>query len=328
MWRQVITAGLAAGASAMSLPVADPGCEPPPPAPPPARYELSGNFAGGPEAEWLSYGVGTAPDRLYVFDNGGVFGGPLTIAPHGFAFEGADGSIPVHPNFGAYDNLVQYGPGDKPDLITTRLAIDGGPTFTTTLSPQVGGNYQPLAGDFTGDGVEDLLWYAPGPTPDPLWDYNPGPPGTPRTIVELNVNGTYRPVVASIGKDATDDIVWYGPGSTPDTLWDFSRGSATFTTQTLSIGGTDLEPVVFDGEGDGWRGDDILWFGPTADVHPVWDYTLGVRSERTEAMTGPFHPTAGDYFGDGQEDILWASATRLVLWDHNATDRFVYDRPL
>jgi hypothetical protein len=294
-----------------------------------AEYiELSGDFSSDPGDEWLSYTPGPEPDWITVLGNGGVPGGTLTTTTSRDSCIGTMTGRPVVGNFDGtgYDEIFIYGPGSGGDAMVRR----GGGFCTQDPRYTVGGDYQPIAGDFTGDGVDDIYWYTPGVAADPLWDFNPG---GGYTSVNINNNSTYRPVVASIGKDATDDIVWYSPPASCDTpataptlLWDFTQGTTTYTTETLSIEGGPYEPFAFDQHGQGWRGHDLFWYSPTGTASPVWDYAQGVRSERVEPLSGDYQPVAGDFFGDGQDDIVWSTATQFVVWDHNGTDRWEYDR--
>ena len=292
----------------------------------PAPVEFSGNFRGGQADEWFSYQPGTGADWLYSLGNGGVPGGNLTINRTRETVNGTYRAVAGNFDGTGFDEIFWYGPGSTDDQMWFFSDM-----FRTSRPYSIGGDYQPLVGDFTGDGVDDIYFYAPGLTADLLWEFNTG---GGNTVVTINNNGTYRPVVASIGKDATDDIVWYTPPpscgaapTAPTVLWDFTVGTTTYTSETLSVPGGDLDPFGFDQRGQGWRGQDLFWYAPTATASPVWDYNQGVRSDRLEPLTGVYEPVVGDFLGDGQDDILWTTSTQLVLWDHNGSNRWPYDRP-
>src|SRR3954452_11416815 len=63
-------------------------------------------------------------------------------------------------------------------------------------SASIDGVYQPLVGDFAGDGADDIFWYAPGEATDVLWIAHAGSRGSDSfTRVRFSVDGDYRPVV-------------------------------------------------------------------------------------------------------------------------------------
>jgi hypothetical protein len=77
--------------------------------------------------------------------------------------------------------------------------------------------------------------------------------------------------------------------------------------------------------GDGFRGGDFFWYGPGAVNDTVWDYVLGRRVQAFPDPVRGFHvPVPGDYFGDGQDDVLWMNDNQPVLWDNSGASRFVY----
>ena len=60
--------------------------------------------------------------------------------------------------------------GGQPDVLW--LGRAGGRFAARGL--RVRGSYQPVLGDFDGDGRRDVLWYGPGTGPDVLWRGRPG----------------------------------------------------------------------------------------------------------------------------------------------------------
>ena len=196
--------------------------------------------------------LGTADDACY-----GDSGGPLSVA-------GARGPLVV--------GLVSFGPGcGGAPTAYTRLAVYGSwlasngvplrsaPFAPASLSPQVRGSYQPLTGDFNGDGRSDVYWYAPGAATDSLWLGSPsGPvPGPPTR----QVYGTYRPVVGDVDADGDDDLFWYAPGRGAETLWRGSPSGSFSSEPGRPVNGTYL-PVV--GDFDATQGDDIYWYAARA----------------------------------------------------------------
>ena len=106
---------------------------------------------------------------------------------------------------------------------------------------QVSGTYQPLVGNFGGDTKSDILWYAPGSTPDSLW-IGTATHGT-FTKMPMTINGSYIPLVGNFAGDGYDDILWYSPGTGADTLWTSIDAPSIFASSTFTINGT-YTPVV------------------------------------------------------------------------------------
>ncbi|MET0098181.1 SBBP repeat-containing protein [Limnospira platensis] len=87
------------------------------------------------------------------------------------------------------------------DAFMSRVIVDGTvaepvppPEFIDPLLP-LNGDYIPIAGDFNGSGITDILWYAPGPDPDFMWYFNQD--GNYDGF-QLTVDGHYAPVPADL----------------------------------------------------------------------------------------------------------------------------------
>lgn len=193
-------------------------------------------------------------------------------------------------------SALLYNPGSGPDgIVTTK----GGLRFRST---PISGTYQPLVGDFDGNGIDDVLWYAPGTAQDHVWTF--ATDGS-HTSTPISVSGSYRPVVGRFDDGHTDDILWYGPGTAPDSLWLMT--SAT-THTTVSIAATnDYRPIVGAfGSGTAKARDRVLWYSEGG-ADSLWSFDLTGHPTSTPVPdVGPGYTAIIGQFAavDGQ-GIYW-----------------------
>ena len=153
-------------------------------------------------------------------------------------------------------DLIIYDPGHGASIIHD----DGGTSYSID-SLNVAGIYQPLIGDFDGNGIDDIFWYGSGTSPDSLWLFRAD--GTHKTVA-VNVSGTYRPTVLDANGDGRSDILWYGPGSAPDSLWLFGPGALTHASVAESISGTyTVVAGHFGKPATGQPADRIVFYNPS-----------------------------------------------------------------
>lgn len=194
------------------------------------------------------------------------------------------------------------------------------PGSRSCIPVSVAGSYQPVAGDYNGDGVDDIIWYAPGGATDYLWQGTVYGRFVGRAIT---VNGTYTPVAGDFDGNGTDDVLWYKPGGSgpDDVLWRGKR-NGTFRSSGVQVGG-DFLPAAADFNGDGRE--DIFWYGdgPAADY--VWFGTArGFTSKAyTQDGTG-LRPLAANYDGDERADVFFYGADGIAdsVWYGNAGRSF------
>lgn len=128
-------------------------------------------------------------------------------------------------------DVLVYSPGSATDYIAH--LTNSIPATVTFTAFSVSGTYNPVVGDFDGNGIDDILWYASGAGAEHLWLFAGDSSHT--EIPVANVDGSYRPTALDANGDTRDDILWYGP-SGPDALWLFGPGGASKTSKAIAAG--------------------------------------------------------------------------------------------
>jgi hypothetical protein len=188
-----------------------------------------------------------------------------------------------------------------------------------------GTSYRPVAGDFDGDGRDEIFWHGPGTIPDSMWHFQ----STSSVVsVPFTVGGSYQPLAGDYTGDGADDIHWYAPGTAGDPLWEFNQG-ASFTSVGRNVGGT-YRPVVASVGKD--NTDDTIWYGPGSTPDSLWDWTRGTTSHTTQTLSvsgTSYLPFRYDYFGEGSrsEDVYWYAQGPAgdPVWDFFLGMRFSLD---
>ncbi|MCP4380380.1 MAG: VCBS repeat-containing protein [Hyphomicrobiales bacterium] len=168
----------------------------------------------------------------------------------------------------------------------------------------------PFAGDFDGDGHDDLFSYGAAHAPDLIgWGLGDGEFRTEHRPV----NGTYQALVGDLDGNGVDDVLWYAPGGAKDYIWLFDA-SGQMTSARLTVNGY-YEPLVGDFSGDGV--DDVFWYAPGIAKDYLWffDRAGSVTSARP-TVNGDYEAFAGDFDGDGVDDVFWYGPgnARDYLW--------------
>ena len=176
-----------------------------------------GDFNGDDRDDLLLDGSGTATDALWrgTSTRGAFLKSALTLA-------GTSRPTVANLDGDADDDVIVYRVGSPPDSIWL-----GGPSVGTVaggtggFSPtalSINNGYAPVTGDLDGDGDDEVLWFAPGSTPDVIWFGQPSGFPVSRSV---SVAGTYRPLIGDVDGSGAADIVWFRSSVSAPVWWSY-----------------------------------------------------------------------------------------------------------
>ena len=172
------------------------------------------------------------------------------------------------------------------------------PPRFTPLPVGAQGPGMPVAGDFDGDGDDDLYFAAPDG--GQLWTSNGSGNGFARQA--LPSVGTHRVAAGDFNGDGIDDLFFYGWGTRPDRIWEFAAdGSHQVVAAQASLGGSQTYLLV--GDFDGNRRDDILFVSPGGSS-TLRRFTQAGHTDSGLSLPQGFTVRAGDFDGDWQADLV------------------------
>ncbi|QXC62137.1 aryl-sulfate sulfotransferase [Aquihabitans sp. G128] len=277
---------------------------------------LVGDFVGDDRDEVLFWQPGQPTAYLWRFDLGARTGAPVI----------ATGAVTVPTvvtkpvvldqrlNYGGrYDEVLWYAAGTAPDRVDRFTWAAGGGPQRTSRSVTINGTYQPVSGDFDGDGLGDVFFYGPGSAGDALWLTVGGPVGTTgQRSLPVTVNGTFSPLVGNFtGTEQRDELLFSAPGPGADFLWSFdASGAHTSSTVTSTDPGTGY---VLAGPNDR-----VLSWTPGA-APSLWTFDpTSTTPSGNGALAAGYQPLIGDFVGaGGTASVLWyapgAAMERLYI---------------
>jgi hypothetical protein len=270
------------------------------------KTPVTGDFDGDGYGDQLFYMPGKPIDDMYYHG-----------APHWYEYYSpVDVRGTYKPVVGDFDgdgrdDIFWYGPNSLDFIFwgTASRAQFGEPGNVTSVSV-TSSSYQPVGGDFDGDGYGDVLWFGPGGASDWFW-WGSATRGS-FTTTQVSINGTYDHAFSGdVNGDGRDDIAFYEPGAAADPLW---HGRAVrseigpgFQTN-LGINST-YEPFSGDMNGDGR--DDVFWYGPGGAADRIWwgqpTFAAFPQTGTTTTVSGYYKASIGDFDGNGYEDPYWFS---------------------
>jgi hypothetical protein len=179
-----------------------------------------GDFGGDDHDDILWYRSGPGTDRLWIATGDtDVFDTSRTVT-----LNGDYRPVVVHDfRSDKQDRVFWYRPGEGTDP----LWIFHADATHTTVTEQIRNDLQVIAGDWTGDGVEDLLLYGPGSLPDRVWTSHKGH----FSSRAVSVNGRYQ--VATVAQPQYDEVLFFGTGDKPDVMW--HNSSSGFRSEPIYV---------------------------------------------------------------------------------------------
>lgn len=276
---------------------------------------LVGNFDGDDTSDIFWYSPGPSFDALW-FTN--CEGNSFKYRP--VTLNGTFDPIVGDFNNDGLDDIFWYGPGadfdavwlaegsrdcePEPDCSANHDYFDYHPVKRN-------GIFEPFAGDFNGDGFDDIFWYGVGARFDAIWladGHSNWPPNSSAaahfTYHPVRVDGTFEPVVGDFNRDGLDDIFWYGVGTAADMVW-LAAGEGSFVQHPVTIDRV-FTPLSGDFNGDGF--DDIFWYGFERNFDAIWladgkdTWLPGTNANNyftyyPVRINGAFAPFTGDFNG-------------------------------
>lgn len=180
---------------------------------------------------------------------------------------------------------------------------------------------RPVATDFNGDFVSDLLWHHSAGS-NAIWlsadtanQYGIGAQD-PAWSIET---------VADFDGDGLDDVFWRNRTTGADEVWLYGSGAhmpvATVTSQDWQV----VAAGDFDGDGRA----DLFWRNNRTGANVIWKSGDSSTQQATTAVTDLAWAVVGvgDFDNDGQADVLWRHATSgsNAIW---LSGRYASRRPI
>jgi subtilisin family serine protease len=232
---------------------------------------LVGDFNGDGRDDIAAFTRGSTADVYVALSNGSSFVGTAVRWHASFAF---GSEIPLVGDFNGdgRDDIAAFTRGSTADVY---VALSNGSSFVGTAvrwhSSFASGWRIPMAGDFNGDGRDDIIEFTRGAAADAFVSLSTGSSfGTRVKWHDLFAFGSELPAVGDFNRDGREDIATFTRGPAADVYVATSNGSSFIGTAVkwhdFFAAGAEV-PGTGDFTGDGRE--DIVTFtrGSSADVY-------------------------------------------------------------
>ena len=264
---------------------------------------LVGNFVGDDRDEIVFWSPQQSRAWMWRFDG-------ASVQQTSFGVQRVDQAIVLDHNAdrlgSIHDEILWASDAPGGDSVDHFRWPAGGSMSRTWILVNTQRRFQPIVGDFDGNGWADVFWYAPGATTDYLWFFdgekNTGTTGY--TWRREQIGGPFVPLVGDFGAaDGAADILWYRSGGATDYLY---QGSADRTWQTtpLTAGGTGTATVMDSAS------DYVVLNDPGTQLS-VWDPAADVvLPTGNTAPAAAYRGYPGRFSGTTGSGIYWYAAWR------------------
>ncbi|HEY3833713.1 MAG TPA: VCBS repeat-containing protein [Acidimicrobiia bacterium] len=167
-----------------------------------------------------------------------------------------------------------------------------------------------FAGDFNGDGKDDLFVYSPGSHRVVLFGAASFTTMFTSDSFTPVVHGDYAPIAADFNGDGRTDIYWAQFAKGPCYVW-VTKPNTTFTSSRIDC----VPPTSFAGDFNGDGNADIFEYEAGSFAERILPGTASQIAPITFASTivpnvvGTYTPVVGKFGSNAKSDIIWYSGT-------------------